>query len=255
MQNKFISKTLKKHYVGIDDTDNKNTRGTGFRARQLADLLNQRLGDVVETVSRHQLFFDPRVPYTSHNSSACLVVNSEKFDKIKSICRKFLFEIAAVGSDVGLCIAEEKNISEQAIKLGQKAKIDIVTQEEVFRIAKESNIYLEGLTGTHDGIIGALSAVGLRFDGNDGRCMWVKGKDLREISGIMTKNRLFELTTIHDIVNENGISIPVNEKIQLNDWIRPILQNNKTILIAEEVHNEQFKWKLKSKDFIKNISN
>ena len=63
-------------YIGIDDTDNPDTRGTGFRARQLVDRLHDR--DMARTVgvTRHQLLVDDRIPYTSHNSSACLAVTS-----------------------------------------------------------------------------------------------------------------------------------------------------------------------------------
>ena len=45
-------------YIGIDDTDNLETRGTGFRARQLIERLQEcRLGEGIG-VTRHQLLFD-----------------------------------------------------------------------------------------------------------------------------------------------------------------------------------------------------
>ena len=49
-------------YIGIDDTDNLETRGTGFRARQLIERL-QDAGLVSGiAVTRHQLLVDDRVP-------------------------------------------------------------------------------------------------------------------------------------------------------------------------------------------------
>ena len=242
-------------YIGIDDTDNPHTRGTGFRARQLAALIAEKTSAEIISVSRHQLFFDPRVPYTSQNSSACLVIENGIFNELKAISRSFLLEIAAEGSDIGLCISAKKNISEEIIAYAEKAKIDIVTQNRAKDLAKKHAIYLEGLTGNFDGIIGALSAVGLRFSGNDGRCMLIKGKDLREISGILTKQELLKLAAFDDIINDEGKSIPDKEKILLNNWIRPVVKNNRIILIAEEVKNEKFKWQLKDKEFIKSISN
>ena len=48
-------------FIGLDDTDTLETQGTN----QLARMLLQRIcGDSQECVIvRHQLFFDPRVPY------------------------------------------------------------------------------------------------------------------------------------------------------------------------------------------------
>ena len=58
--------------IGIDDTDNLDTRGTGYRARTLAQGLVDAGLAAVHGITRHQLLVDPRIPYTSHNSSACL---------------------------------------------------------------------------------------------------------------------------------------------------------------------------------------
>jgi len=255
MQNLYMTMKTKLFYIGIDDTDNQFTRGTGHRAKQLAEILHQLPDCKVLTVSRHQLFFDPRVPYTSHNSSACLVVETSHFATIKNESLKFLLKIAADGSDVGLCIAAETQISQEIVFFGQTAKIDIVTQKQALTLSKSHNIYLEGLTGTHDGIIGALAGIALRFDGNDGRCMWVKGRELKDISGIMSQHELANLNIFDKIENEQGNPIPDSETINLGEWVRPILKNNYTTLIAEEVKNEKFKWRLKSKEYIKDISN
>ncbi len=75
-------------YIGIDDTDNAETRGTGFRARQLAAILiEKKLADVF-SVSRHQLFFDPRVPFTSHNSSLCIELKANDLEALKEVSKK-----------------------------------------------------------------------------------------------------------------------------------------------------------------------
>ena len=56
--------------VGIDDTDIEGTPGTN----QLARLIVSRLGSIARgsVITRHQLFFDPRVPYTTGNGSASI---------------------------------------------------------------------------------------------------------------------------------------------------------------------------------------
>ena len=64
-------------FIGIDDTDNLESRGTGFRVRELAREMRERGLADTKSITRHQLFVSPDIPYTSHNSSACLRVRTE----------------------------------------------------------------------------------------------------------------------------------------------------------------------------------
>ncbi len=51
-----------KWLIGIDDTDNLESRGTGHRVRWLGDLLaREDLADI-KGITRHQLLVDPRIP-------------------------------------------------------------------------------------------------------------------------------------------------------------------------------------------------
>ena len=61
-------------YVGIDDTDVRDSPGTNQLARHLIRHLPADYEPVVAI--RHQLLVDPRVPYTSKNSSASLLFRS-----------------------------------------------------------------------------------------------------------------------------------------------------------------------------------
>ena len=60
-------------FIGLDDTDNKESRGTGHLARVIAENLAEQYE--VVGVTRHQLLFDPRVPYTAKNSCAAVILN------------------------------------------------------------------------------------------------------------------------------------------------------------------------------------
>jgi len=60
-------------FIGLDDTDTLESRGTGYLARQIAAALASDyplLG-----VTRHQLLRDPRVPCTRNNSSAAIALD------------------------------------------------------------------------------------------------------------------------------------------------------------------------------------
>ena len=59
-------------YVGLDDTDTLDSPGTN----QIAKAIVRDLADRFECVLilRHQLLDDPRVPYTSKNGSASVLL-------------------------------------------------------------------------------------------------------------------------------------------------------------------------------------
>ncbi len=50
--------------IGIDDTDNVTTGGTGNLARDLRkQIVEQKLAQTIG-ITRHQLFLSPEIPYT-----------------------------------------------------------------------------------------------------------------------------------------------------------------------------------------------
>ncbi len=155
-------------FIGIDDTDIIDTPGTN----QLARLILKSIGALSRNslICRHQLFFDPRVPYTSKNGSASIQLpHAERGDTthlIKTI-REVMLGCFVEGSDPGLCIAE--SVSEEATAFGLRCKNEVVSQDEARVIAERAGCHLEGLGGTDQGVVGALAAVGLIACGDDGR--------------------------------------------------------------------------------------
>lgn len=238
-------------YIGIDDTDNPDTRGTGFRARELAERLSgEGLAQTIG-VTRHQLLLDERVPYTSHNSSACIAVEPAcAADALMDFCRDYLLEIAAEGADVGLCIADAMQ-ARHAVSFGKAAQTTLVTQQEARDAAAQCAIRLEGLTGDHQGIIGALSAVGLFADGNDGRYLWNRG--LRE-----HKDQTLSLAELRGISNIDRVGLldggTVNEDaamIELGPWPRAVRIDKQSVLLVEKLNGT--KYKVLDKDVIKSV--
>ncbi|MBD2775203.1 ABC transporter substrate-binding protein [Iningainema tapete] len=177
-----------RYLIGIDDTDNLTSGGTGKLARQLSkEIAEQNLAQTIG-ITRHQLHLSPEIPYTSHNSSACIMVDtSQELVALTDYCREYLLLHSEEESDVGLCVAAWEQVSPTVQAFGQQAKEIVLTQEQAVRVATVSGIFLFGLTGTKQGIIGALAAVGLRKNGNDGRFIWVPG--LYDLSGVHTKER------------------------------------------------------------------
>ncbi len=244
------------YLLGIDDTDNATSRGTGFRSRHLSALLQEENLGIVSGVTRHQLYFHPDIPYTSQNSSACIELETDCIEKLTEFCEEYVVKECADGSDVGLCIKEKEKVFESVINWGVRAKKEILTQKEAYSIAETENVYLKGFLGTKDGIIGALAAVGLRKFGNDGRFIFLKGKELRDFSGIYSVKELFSLSNIDEIRTKDNVFVSDNDKIYVGEWIRPVHCNNKIAVIVEPVlKNENYEWKIAPKEFIKSISN
>lgn len=239
------------HYlIGVDDTDNLESRGTGHRVRQLAESLSaNRLAQPLG-ITRHQLLVDPQIPYTSHNSSACLLVESEQEKGLWATCREFLLRESAPGSDAGLCLAAWDSVNTCIHVFGRRAKIVVLTQIEAEQTALDYEIRLEGLTGTHGGIIGALAAVGLHHEGNDGRFLWLPG--LRELGGILPAEEICARGQIDSIRPLDGAVLAPETLINVGEWVRPILRGGQAILYVEEQNHE---WHILSKEHLKNLSN
>ena len=246
----------RRYLIGIDDTDNQFSRGTGFRARHMASLIDSgNLGKVIG-ITRHQLFVHPDIPYTSHNSSACLEVETDKPEELRSFCKAYLRCECADGSDVGLCIAPADSIASEIIEWGMRAKKEVLKKQEAYDISGKYGIYLEGFLGTRDGVIGSLAAVGLRKSGNDGRFIWLKGQELREFSGIYSVEELTGLSLFDEIKAKDNVLLKPGEKVFVAEWIRPVLVDSKIIIIVEPVfNNNQYEWTIASKEYIKSISN
>jgi len=243
-----------KYLIGIDDTDNLESKGTGHRARMLGlGLMQQGIGTLLN-ITRHQLFVSPLIPYTSHNSSASLVFSDcADFKALSQYCRDFLLLESAVGSDAGLCIAEWEKVQSSIIDWGRKAKQIVLQMEDAYKLATDSGIYLEGLTGTKCGIIGSLAAVGLRREGNDGRLLWMR--QLRETEGVFTAEELKNLIGFDEIADIDGRVVASVSTIHLSNWSRPVLKNGKITLIVQQ-NSEKYEAQYISapKEYIKHIS-
>ena len=107
---------------------------------------------------------DPRIPYTSHNSPACIALDLADRDMVPQIVRRaidHINELASPGSDPGLCITFADAALSEVISFGLACTQELMTQMQAREIAVRAGIYLAGLRGTEDGVIGALAAVGL----------------------------------------------------------------------------------------------
>jgi len=201
-------------YLGIDDTDTLESRGTGNLARVIAAAIAQ--SHEVFGVTRHQLFVHKDIPFTSHNSCAVIHVQAAEsaMDRIFETAKKVMLADFVEGSDPGLSIASDNQISSSLVAFAQDAKTVVVTQQRARELALNCGVRLEGLGGTNGGVIGAIAGVALASLQNDGRFL-LKGRN-RELHGACTVPEIVgagidEVLTLKGETVSNGlVQIPKN---------------------------------------------
>ena len=239
--------------IGIDDTDNLESRGTGYRARMLGLALEEAGLGWLRSVTRHQLLVHPDIRYTSHNSSACLAFDGQApIDAIEAFCVTFLKRESADGADAGLCVFPQESVDPGVKSFGLRAKREVLSQPEAFDWAARSGARLSGLTGDGGGAIGALAAVGLRSTGEDGRFLWLPG--LRELRGRTTVSDLWEQACIEVVQSVDGVPLAPQTLVELGDWVRPVLRGGKAVLLLEFSVETPDCWGVAGRDVIKQRS-
>lgn len=240
--------------IALDDTDNLESPGTGFRARELAMLLaRERIGTPV-AITRHQLLVDPRIPYTSHNSSACVVAVGVSDEAAAfALARSYLAEAAAPGSDVGLALLRRAAVGPSVQDWGTRAKREVLNLDDARRLARECGSAHAELSGTGGGLIGSLAALGLHAQGHDGRLLWLRG--IRELAGrTLRADQLLEELGVQAETVE-GVRPAPADPIDLGDWPRAIYRGHSPILLVENQDDpSRPAWRCVARERVKQLS-
>jgi hypothetical protein len=225
--------------IAIDDTDNLESIGTGRLARMLAAHLVEE-GQIADpTITRHQLLVHPDVPYTSHNSSACIGAVGEDGagDKLFELAKSFLAEHEQKGANPGLCVSAMDAVPTPLPALGRRAQQvvldlgDFDAEIDPFGL----RIWSSGETG--QGRIGAVCGVALRSTGQDGRFIDLPG--IRSVKGRARVAEVLERTGVDRVVSDAGVILEPDVEIETRDWIRPDLRQG---LAVFEVRWERGAW-------------
>jgi tRNA(Ile2) C34 agmatinyltransferase TiaS len=214
-------------FIGLDDTDNLESRGTGHLAREIAAALATDYP--VLGVTRHQLLVDSRVPCTRNNSCAAIALDVDgDVDPATLLARVRTLMLADFqpGSDPGLCIA--RLVPAAVSEFGQRAQRELVSQNDARVLAAEHGLLLQGLGGDEDGVIGALAAVGLAATGEDGRYVLV-GRS-RELRGLQPVPALLAAGVLA-VQTPDGQ--PVTEGLVQTDKLRPARRRGRPVAIVE----------------------
>jgi hypothetical protein len=233
-------------YVGIDDTDIVGSPGTNQLARKIV----RRLGHVARSaiVCRHQLFFDPRVPFTSGNGSASIQLphgeempGEELIASVRAEMRDFFVD----GSDPGLAVAT--TASADMIAFAARATTEVVDQNDARAVAARSECHLEGLGGTNQGIIGALAAIALAAGGEHGRVVHLgewpwpdRFSGVQSIAAIRDRG-------IADIRASTGEAF-AGDEIDVGKHLRPNWRGGRVVLFVEPPETPGMPWRAQKLD-------
>jgi len=218
-------------YIGIDDTDVIDSPGTN----QLARAIVNRLGPLGEgaIVCRHQLFFDPRIPYTSQNGSASIQLPRGAElprTELVTIVRDLMGDWFVEGSDPGLAVAERA--SAEMTTFAARAKGEVVSQADARAVAEQSGCYLEGLGGTNQGIIGALAAIALADGGDDGRVVHVHDWPWPDAFSGLQSATAIRSRGISDILTPSGEPFR-GRQVDVGKHLRPNWRGGRIVLFVE----------------------
>lgn len=217
-------------YVSFDDTDILGAnRGTGKLVRWFTERLPE--GCTTWGVIRQQLILHPDVPYTSHNSSGCAVIDVPDASYLPGLAElgaQHIAEHFIDGSDPGLCIAPETADFEPLIAFGNRAAVEVVTQDDARLAAEAAGVHLSGHGGTNDGIIGAAAGIGLTAGGWAGRFVEYR-VPLREFGAVTTVGAVEDAGITVVAVDRNVMVPKPTDTLDTQDWLRPRLWGHRPV--------------------------
>ncbi len=216
-------------YIGLDDTDGKTSAmGTGRLARMLAAKFADRAE--IWGVLRHQLPKMDVIPYTSNNSSACIVLRPAEgqlsLEEVLEIASNHILQYASEEGDPGLCVLDERELGAELLNFSVLSTGRLMRQKDALDVVKKNRLL--GLGGTNDGIIGAAAAVGLTKYGWCGR--FIEYGPLRTSAQPESIGQIQNMG-IRVLSVDRDPAVPLSEDLLVGEkWIRPSLWNGEPVL-------------------------
>jgi hypothetical protein len=240
-----------KSLLCIDDTDEKGGPGTGHLLQALCEQIEENGWGTSSAISRHQLFVNDAIPYTSHNSALCckVTLGPPALRDLIDYCGTFLAGNSAPGSDPGLCLVQlpPDFPARRLIDFGHRAKQAVITKQEAYRLAETLGVHLSEHGGTGQGVVGALAGAGLRLSENDGRFRgWYhlgREGDLCRVADLSAH------TFIDTVQSETGAPLSPESMVRFGgDELKLVLKDGRQALLVTE---EGGGWRTLTKEEVK----
>ncbi|MBY9081484.1 hypothetical protein KIH86_12295 [Paenibacillus sp. HN-1] len=243
--------------VSIDDTDDittKGSKGTGDLAQHLARTVKEMGWGTSSRITRHQLLLHEDIPYTSHNSSMCFEAEIEPryLQDLIRFSSLYLASESEPKADPGLCIAVVEQLADvkPLIDFGYRAKREVLTKDDAYRLAAGLGIHLTEHGGTGQGVIGALAGAGLRLGGNDGA--FKSRHKVGQPGEVLTAARLRDLAKVDAVQDPDGRLLEDHEPVMLGQMVKSILSGGRAVIPVQrdEGKDGSSVWKTCSREHI-----
>ena len=236
------------YLLGIDDTDTEKMEGsdpggTPALALDLGRYIESLFLAKLINISCHQLLQHPSIPHTNQNITCCVLLDVEAKNarEIDLICREKLLHESAPNANAGYALASWNQFDPEIVVWGKSAKLNPLNRSDALVLARRCNILMAGILGNGNGVIGALAAIGLRYEGNDGWIEWMPGLD--GLKGIYTPVKLAQSIYYDSIETDQHKHPAMDDRIQVIPPLKPLILDGRIILkIKSSPRGSSFNW-------------
>lgn len=234
-----------KIFVAIDDSRRLDGAKAGETVSQLTEFIAAKGWGKCSLPSRHRLYPHPDTGCQKHNTARSFAadIGAQYLQDFIVYACSLIKRTGAPDSNAGLAVAVPELMEDTAelIDFAYRAKEVLVSKAEALILGRKSGIYLYALSGSGQGIIGALAGAGLRMTGNDGQ---FRGK-LHLGTGedyIASIKEILTGSYVEQVKNMNFENINEDEWVRMGEKVKIVLLDNKYTLMVFPTDIENPKW-------------
>ena len=221
-------------FLGLDDTGQPGESGTGKLAQELGLHLQARGLARLAHVTAHQLLPPgDELPGSSLNQAYCLTLEGDtrRRREIDMESRVYINRRFSAGSNPGFALAQRDQVDQHILSFAKACRMLAMERSDATYLSRANGITTTAFAGNGNGVIGALAAIGWRWQGSDGIVTWMPG--LVDLKGLMTFHDVLQHCMFDYVKSVRGKTPFFEDRIQLGDKVTPLLKEDRTLLLLE----------------------
>ena len=151
-------------HIGLDDTDSPNSMCTTFLAYKIVNYLKTQTVEFLDYPCLIRL--NPNIPWkTRGNGAVSLSIKTSNPEKIKKKIKQLVVKYSDIdgGANPGLAFYQNEKIPKNFVNFSQIALWKLISRKNAIEFVKNNNLDFISL-GNGQGLVGAISAIGYKFD-------------------------------------------------------------------------------------------
>jgi hypothetical protein len=221
-------------FLGLDNTGKPGKSGTGKLAQELGLYLQARGLARLVYVTAHQLLPPgDELPGSTLNHAYCLTLEGDALRKrdIDMESRVFINRNFSAGSNPGFALAQRDQVNQHILSYAKACRMLVMQRSDATHLSRENGITTIAFAGNGNGVIGALAAIGWRWQGSDGTITWMPG--LADLNGVMTFSEILQHCMFDHVKSVRGKTPFFEDRIQLGSKVTPLLKEERTLMLLE----------------------